>query len=190
MKGADFTFKVYENMSAVHKISKCIHVAALLLLLIVFLSFSLFGCGYRLHQRSSLPFTSVSIDPIENRTFEPKLEDLLHTALTQELLKQGISVEQGSGRRLSGVIRQFDLRVLSEKSDVAVQYEVVIKSDFRVTEESGERKEFRDIGSPFIVSFAGSGDLNLLIASKEAAAERAIRDIASEIVSVVLYQVQ
>ena len=54
--------------------------------------FTVSGCGYKFQGRATLPFDSVRIGRIENRTFEPKLEDKLQKALADELIKNGISV--------------------------------------------------------------------------------------------------
>ena len=78
--------------------------------------------------------------------------------------------------------------MLSEKSDVAAEYEVTIIGDFKLTDPKGNIKEFKGIGSPFIVSFSGAGLLNALIANKELASERALKDMASEIVATLIYR--
>jgi outer membrane lipopolysaccharide assembly protein LptE/RlpB len=167
------------------KIKKLFHILS-------FLSCSLLlvlsGCGYSLHTKASLPFDAIRIGKIENKTLEPKLQDGLNRSLTEEFLKQGISVHDNAGYKLEGVIRKFELRVLSEKSEVASEYEVTIKGDFRLVDPAGKIKEFKDIGSPFIVSFIGSGNLNELIANKELASERALKDMAAEIVAIFIYR--
>ncbi|HMK49948.1 MAG TPA: LPS assembly lipoprotein LptE [Thermodesulfovibrionales bacterium] len=146
------------------------------------------GCGYAIHTKASLPFDEIQIGTIENRTYEPKLQDRLNKSLTEEFLKQGISVRNNAGYKLSGVIRKFSLQVLSEKSDVAAEYEVTVIGDFKLADPKGNIKEFKDIGSPFIVSFSGAGQLNQLIANKELASERALQDMASEIVAALIYR--
>ena len=153
------------------------------------LIFSLFlvGCGYTIHGKASLPFDSIQITGIENRTLEPKLQDKLYRALTEEFLKQGITVRPGADYKLSGTIHFFELRVLSEKKDIAVEYEVAIKGDFKLFGPSGEMKTLKNIGSPFIVSFPGSGLMEDVIASKESISEKAMRDMAVEIVSALIY---
>jgi outer membrane lipopolysaccharide assembly protein LptE/RlpB len=167
------------------KIQKLFYI---LLLLSCNLLLVLSGCGYSLHSKASLPFDAIRIGTIENKTLEPKLQDGLNRSLTGEILKQGISVQNNAGYKLEGVIRKFELRVLSEKSEVASEYEVTIKGDFRLVDPAGKIKEFKDIGSPFIVSFYGSGKLNELIAYKEQASERALKDMAAEIVATLLYR--
>jgi outer membrane lipopolysaccharide assembly protein LptE/RlpB len=146
------------------------------------------ACGYTLHNRASLPFQEIAVGLIENRTPEPKLQDKLYQSLNEEFLKQGIPVRHDALYKLSGTIDQFDLRVLSERSDVATEYEVIIKGNFKLVDPEGNIKEFKNIGSPFIIAFSGSGQLNELLAFKEVASQRALRDMAEEIVSVLMYK--
>jgi len=150
--------------------------------------FSIFGCGYSLHGKASLPFDTIRIGTIENKTVEPKLQDKLYTALTEEFLKQGITVSPDAGYKLSGTIKEFSLLVLSEKGDIAAEYEIVMKGDFTLVDPSGKQKELKNIGSPFIVSFSRPGPLEEVIAAKELASEKAIRDIAMQVVGAVIYQ--
>lgn len=159
-----------------------------LFLVLCSLLFAMSGCGYSLHRGSQLPFREIAIGTIENKTVEPKLQDKLAVALTQEFLKQGITVSPAAPHTLSGVINTFELKILSEKSEVAAEYEVVIQGDFRLTDPSGKISEWKSIGSPFIVSFPATGQLNELIASKEQASLKALRDTAGEIVATLLYQ--
>lgn len=146
-----------------------------------------YGCGYTIHGKTSLPFDSIQIGKIENKTFEPKLQDKLYKALTEEFLKQGVAVHQGAQYTISGVINLFELKILSEKGGTAVEYEVSMKGDFRLVEPSGQMKDFRGIGSPFIVSFQGSGSMEDVIALKERASEKAVRDMAMELVAILIY---
>ncbi len=162
-------------------------ILALLLIAYCLLLTVLVGCGYTIHNKASLPFREIRIGKIENKTLEPKLQDRLYRALTEEFLKQGVDVNNGAGYKISGTIHQFDLKILSEKSNVAVDYEVIIRADFMLTDPSGKTKEFRSVGSPFIISFSGPGSLNDLIASKEIASEKLIREMAIEIVATLIY---
>jgi len=146
------------------------------------------GCGYSLHTKASLPFQSIRIMRIENKTVEPKLQDRLYKALTEEFLKEGITVSPQAGYKLSCTIYHFELKILAEESNVATEYEVIIKGNFELTDPSGKKKEFKDIGAPFIVSFAGAGPLDELLASKEVASDTAIKDMATEIVGVLIYR--
>ncbi|MEW6586550.1 MAG: LPS assembly lipoprotein LptE [Nitrospirota bacterium] len=148
------------------------------------------GCGYSMHGRSSLPFQEIEIGVIENKTIEPKLQDRLSVALTREFLKQGITVSPHAPYKLSGVIRVFAMHVLSEKAGIAAEYEIILKGDFKLTDPSGKISEFRNLGSPFIVSVSTSDSdrLNELIALKEQASERALADMSAEIVAALIYK--
>lgn len=152
------------------------------------ISLYLAGCGYTLQNRTTLLFDSIQIERIENKTVEPKLQDEFYAAVTEEFLKHGISVQLQADYKLSGTIKHYELRILSEKRGVAVEYEVLMKGDFKLTGPSGYTREIKDIGSPFIVSFPVSGPLEDVLALKEVASGSAIRDIAMEVVAALIYQ--
>jgi len=166
----------------------CLLYFSLITLCSMLCALYLSGCGYSIHGKAALPFDSIQIERIENKTVEPKLQDMLHKALAEEFRKQGISVSSGAGHKLSGTIHKFDLHLLTSKGDIAAEYEVNIKGDFKLTDPSGKSKVFKNIGSPFIVTFSGPGALNELVASKELASEKAMKDMAMEIVAALLYR--
>jgi hypothetical protein len=147
---------------------------------------SLAACGYSLQGRAQLPFQSVSIGKIVNKTFESKIEDRMQVALADELLKNGFALEKGAEHRIEGVLRSFELRVVSEKSGVADQYEVVIKGEFKLVDSSGKEKPLRGSGA-FIVSFASTGSIPDVMARKEVATDQALRDLSAEIVASMIY---
>jgi hypothetical protein len=113
---------------------------------------------------------------------------MLYQALTAEFLKHGVSVDSAAEHEISGVIDQFDLRLVAEKADVAAEYEVIMKGNFSLINPEGETREFVNITSPFLISFSGYGPLNELIALKEKASEDAVKEIAITIVAAILYQ--
>lgn len=156
--------------------------------LTLFLCSVIAGCGYSIHRHADLPFTEIKIGRIENKTLEPKLQDKLHRALTEEFLKQGISVEPEAELELKGIIHHFQMSGLSEKSGVIVEYQVNITADFSLTDQKGAVKKLKNIKSPFIVSFSGSQDLGLLLANRDLAEEKAARDVAMQIVRELIYQ--
>jgi hypothetical protein len=147
---------------------------------------SLSACGYTLQGRAQLPFQSVSIGKIVNKTFESRIEDRMQVALADELLKNGFTLEKGAEHRIEGVLRSFELRVVAEKSGVADQYEVVIKGDFKLVDSSGKEKPLRGSGA-FIISFASTGSIPDVMARKEVATDQALRDLALEIVASIIY---
>ncbi len=147
---------------------------------------TLSGCGYTLQGRDTLPLTSVKIGRIENKTFEPKLEDKFQKALADELIRNGIMISKSAGHVISGTINDFSLKPLSEKEGVASEYEVIIKANFFLTFPDGKVKELRNSGV-FTVSFSGSGNIENIVAAKEQAAETAMRNLASEIRAGIVY---
>ncbi len=155
---------------------------------LLFIAFVLFatGCGYTIHGKADLPFQSVGIGKIINKTFEPKLEDRLQRALVDELETQGFVIDNSSDHKIDGTITSFTLSTLSEKSGVAVEYEVVIKGSFKLIDPSGKPKDLRNHGV-FIVSFPSVGALQNVVALKEQATEKALRDLSSELVASIMY---
>lgn len=157
--------------------------------LIIFISlFFLNSCGYSIHRYSELPFKEIKLGLIENKTLEPKLQDKLHKALTEEFLKHGIMIEPDANLKLTGIIHKFSLDGLSEKRGVVIEYKAVINADFMLTDEKGETKHIKNISSPFIVSMSGSSDFGSLIANKDLAETRAMNDVAMEIVGALIYK--
>lgn len=152
------------------------------------LSIFLGGCGYSVHRHSSLPFTEISLGPIENKTHEPKLQDKLHRALIREFLKQGIGINPSAGHKLSGVINNFSMIGLSDKDGITVEYRVVVDADFKFIDGEGNTRDMKNIGAPFIVSLTGSEDLGKLLAAREVAQKRALNDIAMEIAGMLIYK--
>lgn len=145
------------------------------------------SCGYTLQGRASLPFQGVKIGKIVNKTYELRLEDRMQRLLTEELQKNGFILEAGAAYSIEGVLNVFSLRVLSVKGNVASEYEVVIKGDFRLLEPFGKTRTLKGDGI-FRISFTSTEDLQNVAAGKELATERALRDISSEIVASILYQ--
>jgi len=145
------------------------------------------GCGYSVHRQSELPFSEIQIGTIENKTLEPKLQDKLHKALTEEFMKNGIMVSPFADTKLSAVVHTFDMTILSEKEEITIEYRVFMRADFTLEDKTG-KKEFRNIDSPFIVSFASSEDISTLLAKKELAEAKAMKDVAMRIAGALIYK--
>ncbi|MDI6744406.1 MAG: LPS assembly lipoprotein LptE [Thermodesulfovibrionales bacterium] len=166
-----------------------VHCSLFILFLLFTVHYSLFtlsGCGYTLQGTATLPFTAVKIGRIENKTFEPKLEDKFQKALADELIRNGIMISKSATHVISGTINDFSLKPLSEKEGVASEYQVIIKARFFLTSPDGKVKELRNSGV-FTVSFPGSGNIENIVAAKEQAAETAMRNLASEIRAGIVY---
>jgi len=160
-----------------------LHFSAVLALLLLFT-----GCGYRVHRQVSLPFTEIRIGRIVNQTLEPKLQDRLHKALTEEFVKQGIRVSSSAPLTLTGTVTRFDLSTLSEKGGVTLDYRLAVEAVFSLTNREGKIVETKKISGPFIVSFSASEDMGRLLATKDLAGENACRDIALRLVGALIYR--
>jgi len=159
----------------------------LILLSVLASAFLLSGCGYSVHRQSDLPFSEIQIGIIENNTLEPKLQDKLHRALTEEFMQNGIMVRPGADTKLSAVIREFDMNILSEKNEITVQYRVIIHADFSIVYKNG-KKDITNMNTPFIVTLTASNALNKVLATKELGEEQAMRDIAMRLVGTLIYK--
>jgi hypothetical protein len=146
------------------------------------------NCGYSINKQTSLPFTEIHIGLIENKTFEPKLQDLLHRALTEEFLRQGISINPNAKHKLTGVINTFNIASFSEKDEITIEYRVFLNADFKLYDEKNDIREIKNISSPFIISFTGSEDFSLLLTNRTAAEEEALRDVAMQIAGYLIYR--
>lgn len=146
------------------------------------------GCGYSLHGRADLPFTEISMGKIQNLSLEPKLQDKLHKALVREFTKNGIAVTPSAGNVLSGIVRKFEMLSLSEKKDITVEYRIIIDADFTYKDTNGKVFEVKKLQSPFIVSSQGSKDMAALLGSRALAEDKAMSDIAMEIVGALIYK--
>jgi outer membrane lipopolysaccharide assembly protein LptE/RlpB len=152
------------------------------------LIFLLAGCGYSVHRHASLPFDRINIGRIDNTTIEPKLQDKLSVALTEEFTRQGILVTPEAPLKLTARITRFQLVGLSEKEGITVEYRVIVDADFTIYDAHGKVQSTRHISSPFIVSFTGTGDLSDLLAARDLAEVRAMQDLSQELVGQLIYR--
>ncbi len=148
----------------------------------------LFSCGYSIRKVSELPYREIEIGTVQNRTFEPDIEDILEIKLTDELSKQGFLIKNTAAHKITGTITNFDLKVVSEKDQFSREYEVVIMADIVLTGPDGFELKLINVRSPFIESFTAETDINSIISFKELATERALGSFANRIVSEVIYK--
>lgn len=154
---------------------------AIICLLVASCGYTVQGWSVPASQGALLEVRSVSIDQIINRTYEPGIDDRMRDILTQELIKRGFKVDRSSGYKIYGSINTFELRTLSEKAGVAVEYEVVVNGDFKLRSPSGMVRDLRS-GGPFIVSFLSADRLQDVMALREKAIEKALRDLSQELI--------
>lgn len=158
------------------------------LLLSVLVSFVVSGCGYTLQSRSNLPFQEVDLGRIENRTHEPKLEDRLARAFGLVLPEYGIDLSKGARYRIEADITKFDLVALSELSLYVAEYQVTAVTTARLIDRQTNTVTSITSSGPFVTYFRSTGGIESVLANKELATDRAMRDIAQDIVQRIIYR--
>lgn len=143
----------------------------------------LWGCGYSVRRA---PVDSVRIGPIENATYEARLEDRLAEVLAPELLKNGIRVDESSSYAIEGTLESLALESIAEADEVTTTYRVTITGRFVLRGPEGEERKLPG-GGKYITIFSSRGDLTSVIAQKDLAIRRAVKDLAEEISAQILY---
>lgn len=136
---------------------------------------------------SSRAFDRVEIGSIENNTIGLGLEDMLAQSLSDEFLSNGVKVGKGSGYVISGVINKYELRSLAQRADITFRFEVYVEGEFFLKSPNGLSKKLAG-GGMFPVVFTSEGSLDNLVALKQRAEQRAIKDLASALVVSALYE--
>ncbi len=152
----------------------------------LFSLFSLFGCGYRVIGSKFLSFNSITIKPVRNNTYEPRLEERMHAALSKEFINQGIEVKTAGGDvNLETTITTFALGAIGAVDDTVKEQEVIMRVDIKVIDGT-EVTELRAMESPIKITFESTGTVSQSVANKENAADKACSEIAEEIVSEII----
>lgn len=148
----------------------------------------LISCGYRFVGSEPLTFNSITIKPVKNNTFEPKLEERMHIALSNEFINQGIEVKSAGGDvDLESTINTFALGAIGAVDETIKEQEVVMHVDLKLI-SNGKVTEFKEMASPIKITFQTTGTVSQSVADKEKAADKACREIAKEIVSKIIIQ--
>jgi hypothetical protein len=145
------------------------------------------GCGYTLHGKKDFLASDVRIGKIENRTREPRLDDILTKALSDEALKQGLAINRASQYEIHGTIDRFDFRGVSEREEVFEAYEVIVGGKFFLRTADGGEVILKG-ENPFIYTFPAKADLNVVFAERERAVGEAMSGLAAEIVAGIIYR--
>ncbi len=162
-----------------------INIYCVLLLISCFLFLS---CGYRFIGSRSLPFDSITIKPVKNNTYEPKLEERMHMALSNEFINQGMEVKAaGSDAVLETTIMTFALGAVAAVDETVKEQEIIMQVDLRLT-SNGKITEFKSMVSPIKITFQSTGTVSESVAHKETAADKACREIAKEMVSKIIIE--
>lgn len=148
---------------------------------------TLFGCSYSIQRQSNLPFESISIGKIENKTIEPKLQDKFQRILTETFMEYGFRIDPLSRYMIEGSLISFDLKPLAERSLTVTEYEVIIKANFILFDTKTNDKIPINIRRPFITYFPVFGRIEDILVNKEIATNKAIKDISLEITRSIIY---
>ncbi|NOZ68352.1 MAG: LptE family protein [Deferribacteres bacterium] len=144
------------------------------------------SCGYRMTGSRLLPFNSITIKPVINKTYEPGLEESLHNALAGEFINQGIEVRASGGDvELEATVTSFLLGAVGSVDGIVKEQEIIMTVDIKLT-DNGRVTEFREMRSPIKITFQSTGTVSESAAHKETATDKASREIAKEIVSRVI----
>ena len=150
----------------------------MVLVLALFIS----SCGYRIVGSSFLPFDSINIKHIENKTYEPRLEESMHLALSKEFINQGIDVNaSGDNVVLEVTITNFEVGAIGAVDETIKEQELIMKVNVRIVDK-GNVTEFNSMQSPIKITFQTTGSVTDAVVQKETAIDKASSEIAKEIV--------
>ena len=140
------------------------------------------SCGYHMVGSRFLPFDSINIKHVDNRTYEPRLEEKLHNALSEEFINQGIKAEGPSGDIiLEAVITRFELGAIGAIDESVREQEIIMLVDIKVIDKD-EVIEFKSMGSPILITFQTTGTVPQTVDLRNRATIKASREIARDIV--------
>lgn len=161
---------------------------------VVFFFGLIVSCGYHFVGSEPMPFESITIAPVINRTYEPRLEETLHRALSEAFIEQGVQVVgRGGDYHLSSLIREFKTITESEvQSDaldrgVPVEQSVTMNVNFILT---GIEKKVRygGIDNPYKFNYDATGSVQSAVTLKEADIRRVCREIALELITRIMLE--
>jgi len=135
-----------------------------------------------------LPFNSVTIKHIHNKTYEPKLEEKLHNALSKEFISQGIRVMTANGDiALEATITAFEVGAIAVVEEKVQEQSIKMRVDTRIIDK--ERViEFTSMESPIKITFQSTGTVTDSVMQKERAIDKACMEIAMEIIGKIILQ--
>ncbi len=146
------------------------------------------SCGYKMVGSRYLPFESITIKPVQNRTYEPRLEERLHNALSTEFIRQGIEVTTDGGDVvLDTTATNFQLGAIAAIDEIVKEQEIILYVDIRLT-DAGKVTSFNSMRSPIKITFQSTSTVSQSVAEKQTATDKACSEIAKEIVSRIIVQ--
>ncbi len=148
--------------------------------------FLLSSCAYHIIGSKSLPFDSITVKPVLNKTYEPRLEESLHNALSKEFITQGVKVmaagRPGGDIDLEATITTFELSTIAAVDERVKEQAITMRVDIKIIYEE-KVTEFKAMESPIKITFESTGTVSESVIQKERAINKACSEIAKEIVS-------
>ncbi|MEE8329856.1 MAG: LPS assembly lipoprotein LptE [Thermodesulfovibrionia bacterium] len=143
----------------------------------------LLSCGYHMVGSKPLPFQSITIKSVQNKTYEPKLEDRLHNALSKEFISQGIKVmARGGDADMEAIITTFELSSIAAINETVQEQMIKMIVNIRVIYKD-RVTEFTSMESPIRITFPTTGTVSDSVVQKERAIDKACSEIARETIS-------
>lgn len=164
----------------------------LLFCLLFFTACFLFSsCGYHIIGSKYLPFDSIAIRPVQNMTYEPKLKEKLHNALSREFITQGLNIVPADrpdtfGRVpdnsivLEARITTFELKTIAAVDEQVKEQEIIMLVDVTIIDKNTLR-EFKAVKSPLQITYQATGTVSEANVRKDMAIDKACTEIAKEI---------
>ena len=148
--------------------------------------FTVLGCGYHIVGSKPLPFSSVTIEAINNKTYEPGIEERFHNALSKEFIVQGIKVLAINGDVvLKATVTTFELGALAYVDEKVKEQTIILKVDVSIIDK--ERViNLGSMQSPIQITFRSTGTVSESASQKEMATDRVCVEIAKEIISKII----
>lgn len=154
------------------------------LLLVSF--FLIISCGYHMTGSKLLPFNSITIKPVQNKTYEPRLEERMHNALSNEFINQGIEVKSSGGNvELQATVINFQIGAIAAVDEKVKEQEIIMHVDIKLIDK-GRITEFKSMRSPIKITFESAGLVAESVANKEQLTNKASREIAREIIGQII----
>jgi len=158
----------------------------LCLLMLVFL---ITACGYKLAGRTDLPFRSITLKSVQNLTFEPGLQDRFRRVFTDEAISRGLHIDRSGQLVLDVRFIHYSIKTESLRDDLTAEYSISIKADIRASDSQGKTVlEKNGFESEFIETFSATGSIEEIRTRKELATDKALRDLSSRLLSILLYR--
>ncbi len=149
-------------------------------------AFLISSCGYHLIGSKPLPFNSVTIMRVQNNTYEPRLEERLHNALSEGFIAQGIKVMiKGGDVALKATVTRFELSPLSAIEGRVQEQAIVMRVDVKIT-SNGKVIKFAAVEPGIRVTYSTTGSVSESIVEKERAVGKVCRKIAKEIINKII----